>query len=204
MRDIGIASGREPDVRRDESARSVTLTFRGISDARSSVTGTPASERCRFSGGRPRRRRTAPVRAARADRPHRRRLRHGRLGDAIGEHRAVLPRSRPSAHGGSVGGAVGTRTRGRAHAQDALSALRISAGCAGGVHHQRHRHVHTVFTEIGENASIQRQLIAPLTLATDSSAVQHHFMLQTKICFDGLRVQRRPLVLTVRGAEPCE
>ena len=37
MRDIGIASGREPDVRRDESARSVTLTFRGISDARSSV-----------------------------------------------------------------------------------------------------------------------------------------------------------------------
>ena len=37
MRDIGIASGGEPDVRRDESARSVTLTFRGISDARSSV-----------------------------------------------------------------------------------------------------------------------------------------------------------------------
>ena len=31
MRDIGIASGREPDVRRDESARSVNLTFRGIS-----------------------------------------------------------------------------------------------------------------------------------------------------------------------------
>jgi hypothetical protein len=37
MRDIGIASGREPEVRRDEGARSVNLTFRGISDARSSV-----------------------------------------------------------------------------------------------------------------------------------------------------------------------
>ena len=37
MRDIGIASGREPDVRRDASGRSVNLTFRGISDARSSV-----------------------------------------------------------------------------------------------------------------------------------------------------------------------
>jgi hypothetical protein len=37
MRDIAIASEREPDVRRDESARSLTLTFRGISDARSSV-----------------------------------------------------------------------------------------------------------------------------------------------------------------------
>jgi hypothetical protein len=37
MRDIGIASGREPDVRRDESVRTVHLTFRGISDARSSV-----------------------------------------------------------------------------------------------------------------------------------------------------------------------
>ncbi|MBV8717482.1 MAG: hypothetical protein JOZ65_20665 [Chloroflexi bacterium] len=37
MRDIGIASGREPDVRRDEGGRSINLTFRGISDARSSV-----------------------------------------------------------------------------------------------------------------------------------------------------------------------
>lgn len=37
MRDIGIASGREPEVRRDEGARSLNLTFRGISDARSSV-----------------------------------------------------------------------------------------------------------------------------------------------------------------------
>ena len=37
MRDIGIASGRDPDVRRDTSGRSVNLTFRGISDARSSV-----------------------------------------------------------------------------------------------------------------------------------------------------------------------
>ena len=37
MRDIGIASGREPDVRRDDSGRTVNLTFRGISDARSSA-----------------------------------------------------------------------------------------------------------------------------------------------------------------------
>ena len=37
MRDIGIASGREPEIRRDEGARSVYITFRGISDARSSV-----------------------------------------------------------------------------------------------------------------------------------------------------------------------
>ena len=37
MPDIGMASGREPDARRDENARAVTLTFRGISDARSSV-----------------------------------------------------------------------------------------------------------------------------------------------------------------------
>jgi hypothetical protein len=37
MRDIGIASGREPDVRRDESRRAINLTFRGTSDARSSV-----------------------------------------------------------------------------------------------------------------------------------------------------------------------
>ena len=52
----------------------------------------------------------------------RRRLRHGRLGDAIGEHRAVLPRSRLPAHGGTVGRAVRARARGRAHAQGALSA----------------------------------------------------------------------------------
>lgn len=37
MRDIGIASGREPDVRREDGARGVSLTFRGTSDARSSV-----------------------------------------------------------------------------------------------------------------------------------------------------------------------
>ena len=37
MLDIGIASGREPDVRRDDVGRTVNLTFRGISDARSSV-----------------------------------------------------------------------------------------------------------------------------------------------------------------------
>ena len=37
MRDIGIASGREPDVRRDEGGRTVNLMFRSISDARSSV-----------------------------------------------------------------------------------------------------------------------------------------------------------------------
>jgi hypothetical protein len=37
MRDVGIASGREPDVRRDEGGRVINLTFRGTSDARSSV-----------------------------------------------------------------------------------------------------------------------------------------------------------------------
>jgi hypothetical protein len=37
MRDIGIASGREPDLRRDEGGRAINLTFRGTSDARSSV-----------------------------------------------------------------------------------------------------------------------------------------------------------------------
>ena len=37
VRDIGIASGREPDVQRAESARAISLTFRGTSDARSSV-----------------------------------------------------------------------------------------------------------------------------------------------------------------------
>jgi hypothetical protein len=37
MRDIGIASGREADVRRAEGASAINLTFRGTSDARSSV-----------------------------------------------------------------------------------------------------------------------------------------------------------------------
>src|SRR5437016_2359245 len=37
MRDVGIASAREPDVRRDEGVRIINLTFRGTSDARSSV-----------------------------------------------------------------------------------------------------------------------------------------------------------------------
>jgi hypothetical protein len=37
VRDIGIASGREPDVQRAEGARAISLTFRGTSDARSSV-----------------------------------------------------------------------------------------------------------------------------------------------------------------------
>ncbi len=37
MRDVGIASGREPEVYRDESMGSIRLTFRGTSDARSSV-----------------------------------------------------------------------------------------------------------------------------------------------------------------------
>ena len=37
MRDVGIASAREPDVRSDEGVRIINLTFRGTSDARSSV-----------------------------------------------------------------------------------------------------------------------------------------------------------------------
>jgi hypothetical protein len=37
MRDVGIASGREPDVRRTAGTRAINLTFRGTSDARSSV-----------------------------------------------------------------------------------------------------------------------------------------------------------------------
>jgi len=37
VRDVGIASGREPDVQRDELTGTVRLTFRGTSDARSSV-----------------------------------------------------------------------------------------------------------------------------------------------------------------------
>jgi hypothetical protein len=36
-RDVGIASGRTPEVYRDESIGSIRLTFRGTSDARSSV-----------------------------------------------------------------------------------------------------------------------------------------------------------------------
>ena len=37
MRDVGIASGREPEVHRDEGTRIVSMTFRGTSDARTSV-----------------------------------------------------------------------------------------------------------------------------------------------------------------------
>jgi hypothetical protein len=37
MRDIGIASGREPEVNRAEGSRSIHLTLRGTSDARSSI-----------------------------------------------------------------------------------------------------------------------------------------------------------------------
>jgi hypothetical protein len=37
VRDVGIASGREPEVRRDEGTGIVNMTFRGTSDARSSV-----------------------------------------------------------------------------------------------------------------------------------------------------------------------
>jgi hypothetical protein len=37
MRNIGIASGRETDVLRTEGASAISLTFRGTSDARSSV-----------------------------------------------------------------------------------------------------------------------------------------------------------------------
>ncbi len=37
MRDVGIASGRAPEVQRDEGIGSIRMTFRGISDARSSV-----------------------------------------------------------------------------------------------------------------------------------------------------------------------
>ena len=37
MRDVGIASAREPDVYRDVATGSIHLTFRGTSDARSSV-----------------------------------------------------------------------------------------------------------------------------------------------------------------------
>jgi len=37
VRDVGIASHREPELSRGEGASSVYLTFRGTSDARSSV-----------------------------------------------------------------------------------------------------------------------------------------------------------------------
>jgi len=37
VRDVGIASGREPEVRRDDGTRIISMTFRGTSDARSSV-----------------------------------------------------------------------------------------------------------------------------------------------------------------------
>jgi len=37
MRDIGIASAREPYVRRTDGTRAMNLTFRGTSDARSSI-----------------------------------------------------------------------------------------------------------------------------------------------------------------------
>jgi hypothetical protein len=37
VRDVGIASAREPDVYRDAASGSIHLTFRGTSDARSSV-----------------------------------------------------------------------------------------------------------------------------------------------------------------------
>jgi hypothetical protein len=37
VRDVGIASARDPDVYRDAARGSIHLTFRGTSDARSSV-----------------------------------------------------------------------------------------------------------------------------------------------------------------------
>jgi len=37
VRDVGIASSREPEVRRGEGTGIVNITFRGTSDARSSV-----------------------------------------------------------------------------------------------------------------------------------------------------------------------
>ncbi len=37
VRDVGIASSGEPEVRRDDGAGIVNMTFRGTSDARSSV-----------------------------------------------------------------------------------------------------------------------------------------------------------------------
>jgi hypothetical protein len=37
VRDVGIASGREPEIRRGEGTGVINVTFRGTSDARSSV-----------------------------------------------------------------------------------------------------------------------------------------------------------------------
>ena len=37
MRDVGIGSARVPEVYRDENMGSIRITFRGTSDARSSV-----------------------------------------------------------------------------------------------------------------------------------------------------------------------
>jgi len=37
VRDVGIASARVPEVYRDENMGSIRITFRGTSDARSSV-----------------------------------------------------------------------------------------------------------------------------------------------------------------------
>ena len=37
VRDVGIASSREPEGRRGESTGTINMTFRGTSDARSSV-----------------------------------------------------------------------------------------------------------------------------------------------------------------------
>ena len=37
VRDVGIAIHRKPEVRRSESSPNLCLTFRGLSDARSSV-----------------------------------------------------------------------------------------------------------------------------------------------------------------------
>jgi hypothetical protein len=37
VRDVGIASARVPEVYRDENKGSIRITFRGTSDARSSV-----------------------------------------------------------------------------------------------------------------------------------------------------------------------
>jgi hypothetical protein len=37
VRDVGIASSREPEVRRGDGTEIINMTFRGTSDARSSV-----------------------------------------------------------------------------------------------------------------------------------------------------------------------
>ena len=46
--------------------------------------------------------------------------RDGRLGDAVGEHGALLPGSRLRAHGPAAAGALRARARGRAHAKGAV------------------------------------------------------------------------------------